>query len=663
MAQTGLAGSVEAHVQGEISGQVAVGNHIIQIGSVHGGVVNLASPDQQPSLRARPAPVLLRPRPFRGLLDREAEVEVIGGALEMGTPVDLYGQAGQGKTSLLRHLAHNPPEGRFPDGIVYLSARHTSLTDLLQSLFDAFYESDQPLKPTEAQIRHRLGAKRALVVLDDTGLGRGEVETLMDVAPVCVFVVASTGRKLWGEGQAIALEGLPLEHAQTLLERELGRRLTPPELPAFETLHAALGGHPLCLIQAAALVREEGRSLDALTDALSSSSADQVLAAQQLDSLSEPERQVLATLAVLKGAPLPAEHLAALVGLADVQLTLDALDRRGLLQAHSPRYSLTGSLNETLAQAWDLAPTAERALAHFARWAEAQTGVEAILVEQEALLQILEWASDAVRWPEVLRLGRALEAALAIGARWGAWEQVLLGTLQASQALGDRAAQAWSLHQLGSRALCLGDAQAARVSLSEALRLRQALGDRAGATMTQHNLDVLVGPPPPPEKPAEPSEPPSARPAAEPKPRGISLKLKVGIAALVATVLVVVTGYVVLSDTSILWVENGEWCGELEPEWDPLLSSLPGVSLFDRISPGEVGKVQVPAILLGDVQVETRPTRRGLEATVKTRLGDFDFSPEGYVVAIELDGGILQEGRVYDVETHEEHHLLIICEP
>jgi len=33
---------IEAKIQGEISGQVAVGSHILQIGSVHGGVVNTA---------------------------------------------------------------------------------------------------------------------------------------------------------------------------------------------------------------------------------------------------------------------------------------------------------------------------------------------------------------------------------------------------------------------------------------------------------------------------------------------------------------------------------------------------------------------------------------------------------------------------------------------
>src|SRR5438128_1258196 len=58
--------SIDAHIQGDVSGQVAVGSYIVQVGSVSGGVVNIAAPSEQPVPRARPVPVLLRPRPFPG---------------------------------------------------------------------------------------------------------------------------------------------------------------------------------------------------------------------------------------------------------------------------------------------------------------------------------------------------------------------------------------------------------------------------------------------------------------------------------------------------------------------------------------------------------------------------------------------------------------------
>ena len=190
MAQSFPRGNIEAHIQGEISGQVAIGNNIIQIGAIHGGVVNVALPEQQPRPRPRPTPVFLRPRPFPGLLDREAEVGATTAALQSATPVEFHGQAGLGKTTLLRHLAHHPAATSFPDGVVYLSARHQPVDDLLQSLFDAFYESHAPFKPTDAQVQHALQSKQALILLDDLELPRDEVETLMDAAPGCAFLLA-----------------------------------------------------------------------------------------------------------------------------------------------------------------------------------------------------------------------------------------------------------------------------------------------------------------------------------------------------------------------------------------------------------------------------------------------------------------------------------------
>jgi hypothetical protein len=499
---------IAAQIQGEISGQVAVGNYILQIGSVHGGVVNVAPPGQQPVLRPRPTPVSLRPRPFPSLLDREAEVNV-GDAL----PVEFFGQEGIGKTTLLRHLAYNPPSTPFPDGIVYLSARQKTLPDLLQSLYDAFYESDAPFKPTEAQIRHALQDKQALILLDDVELARDEVEALMSAAPGCTFCLASPERRLWGEGRAMALRGLPPDDALTLLAQELGRPLTSEERPVAQDICTALEGHPLHIIQAAAIAREEGRPLAEVARQAQTPSLAGALTTLALASLAEPERRALAALAALSGAPLSADHLAILTGLADAAPVLEALQRRGLVQAHSPRYSLTGTLGQDLQRAWNLNPWAERALAYFTAWAEGQRQTpDRLLAEADAILRILAWAVGARRWREVLRLARAVEGALALGGRWEAWAKVLQCGFQAARALGDQAAEAWALHQLGTHALCLGDATTARASLTQALRLREALGDRIGVAVTRHNLDILLGLPPPPQPPSQPPPTPSAAP-------------------------------------------------------------------------------------------------------------------------------------------------------
>ncbi len=504
---------IDAYIQGEISGQVAVGNHILQIGSVHGGVVKIIQPEQQPRLRMRPTPVSLRPRPFPNLLNRETEVSTAKAALQSALPVEFYAGAGLGKTSLLRHLAHYPLDAAFPDGIVYLLVRRQSLEDLLQSLVEAFYESDVPAKLTDAQVRRALQNRCALILLDDVELKWDDVEALMDAAPRCVFLLASEERRLWGEGQAVALAGLPPDEALALVERELGRALTSEERPAAQALCAALGGHPLRILQAAAMARQGERPLAEVARQMQTPSPAAALRTQVLGSLSEPQQRVLAALAALGGAPVSVEHLAALTKLPNVVSLLETLQKAGVVQAHSPRYSLTGTLGQDLRQMWDLTPWAERSLVHFTRWAEQhRRNPERLLEDAEAIVQTLEWAAEARRWQEVLHLGGVLDSALTLGRRWGAWARVLQLRLQAARVLGSQAAEAWALHQLGTRALCLEDSVVARTSLTEALRLREALGDRVGAAVTRHNLNILLGPPPPPQPPSQAPSTPSPAP-------------------------------------------------------------------------------------------------------------------------------------------------------
>jgi len=524
--------TIEAHVQGEISGQVAVGKYILQIGSIHGGVVNIAAPEQHPQPRPRPTPVFLRPRPFPDLLDREEEVRAATRSFQSTTPVAFHGEAGLGKTALLRYLAHHPATVHFPDGVVFLSARGRPLEDLLQSLFEAFYETDVPFKPTETQIRHALQGKQALILLDDVGMARDEVEALLDAAPRCTFALASLERCLWGEGRIVALRGLPPEASVALVERELGRPLSDEERPAAEALCTALKGHPLHILQAVALVREGEKTLSEVVRIAQVPSPTGALAAEVVNPLTESQRRILAALAALGDAPLPADHLAAISGVQDVQSLLQDLVRRGLVQAHSPRYSLTGRMGAYLQRVWDLTPWAERALAHFTSWAESQQPSPGSVAEvAEAILRTLEWATTKGRWPEVLRLGYTVERALALSSRWGAWERVLQWMLQGARAAGNRAGEAWALHQLGTRALCLGDQAVARGSLSQALRLRESLGDRAGATVTRHNLDLLA-------PPAAPSRRPSPARAA----RGLPPAAWVGIGLAAAAILLGLAG-------------------------------------------------------------------------------------------------------------------------
>jgi hypothetical protein len=543
----------QVRVGGGVSGQIAVGENNLQIriGDVHGGEVNVLLPDQRPSVRPRSTPAAVRPRPFPGLLDREDEVEAATTALQSAMPVEFHGRAGLGKTSLLRYLAHHSTVASYPDGVVYLAVRRQPVEDLLQSLFDVFYESDVPLKPSVGQIQQGMLDKRALILLDDVALGREEMGALMDAAPGCSFLFASAERRLWGEGRPIRLGGLPIADALALMERELRRPLTPQEKPAAQAVCTELGGHPQEILQAAALVREEGVGLAEVLNRMRTFAPGEALTTQALSILPEPERRVLAVLAALDDVPVHSDHLSALTGLSEVAPVLQGLQQRGLVQAHSPRYSLTGELGLYLHKHWDIDPWIERALAAFIAWAEEQRTPDRLLEETETILRLLEWAAGKGRWVEVLRLSGLVEGALTLGGRWSAWVKVLQWALEAALTLGDRAAEAWARHQLGSRALCLGDVATARTFLVQALRMREALGDGAGVALTRHNLDVLLGAPVPSEEPSqepaqeppsrEPPQPPPEAPAAAAPipPSGIPMAVKIALIALVPILVVV----------------------------------------------------------------------------------------------------------------------------
>lgn len=643
MAQSAPTGQISAQIQGSVSGQVAVGSYILQIGAVHGGVVNVTPPGQQPLPVARPVPVLLRPRPFPGLLGREMEVATALSALASAAPVEFSGAPGIGKTALLRFLTNDPRTPAYPDGLIYLRAQSEPLMDLLQALWEAFFRCDVPYKPPDVEIRIALQAKRALIVLDDLDLAREEVEALMDAAPGCVFLLASAERHLWSGGCPITLRGLPAEAALALIEQELRRPLRADERPAAVALCAALVS-PLRILQAAALAREDGKSLVEVAQHLAPGVPSGATSAPILATLSPVEQQVLAALATLSGASVGTEHIAALSAVSDPAPVLDLLERRQLVQTHSPRYSLTGGLADTLAATWDLAAWRDRTLRYFTGWADAyRQRPDVVREEQHTIFRALDWGMYAGRWDAILRLGGAIEGTLAISARWGAWEQALGWMLTAARATGNQAAAAWALHQLGTRALCLGETAVAFNALDEALRLREFLGDLDGAAVTRHNLSLIYGPPPPPPDRGSPP-PPHDAPPRPPKPwvvRSLILASKI-IGVMLAVVVAVAVVVQALPHTTVTVRGSSPRCPRLSPP--PLMAKslllLPGIRFSGG---GDTLAIAVPDVLLDAVTVETgldgiRVTVRGV--TVAT-YGEKDIDPSVTRVVIGASGPVL----------------------
>lgn len=483
---------VQATIKGDVSGQVAVGNYILQMGDMNGGIVNFAPPADRPAYSMRPSPVNLRPRAFPSLLDRDDEFASVKTALENQTPVSIYGEEGIGKSSFFRQLAYLPEIESFTDGVVSLDAPGRGRDDLLQALFDAFYESVPEFKPTDTEIVRALQGVKALILLDNLNLQRDEVISLLDAAPSGTFVLLSVERKLWGEGHAISLQGLPEKDALTLFQRELGRSMNEEERAAASKLCVLLNGHPLRILQVASLILEKSKIIGEILEELQGSDPKKVVLQTSLNTLTEHQKSVLALLAAAGGFVMPLEHLVSLTDDPNIREALQELIALGLVQAHSPRYSLTGDLALSLATLWDVSSSEDALLDYFIRWLEGQPAQALFEESVDALIHTVKKAGEKEQWAQVIQLGRILEHGLVLWKRWQAWAEILNLILKAGRALGDRKVEAWALHQLGSRAMCLEQADPARELLTEALNIRKAIKDKAGARVTQHNLDVLL---------------------------------------------------------------------------------------------------------------------------------------------------------------------------
>jgi len=339
--QTTLVERIEARVQREDGGQIAVGTHVLRLGSVHGGIVDASATRQQPRPKARPVPIQLRPRPFPAILDRIEESAAAIRALESLQSVEFFGEAGIGKTVVLRHLAYTINSKLFQDGIIYREIRGVPPDDVLQLLWGDFFECDVPFKPADSQLRNDLQTKNALVILDAAELTRTETERIMNVAAGCTFLLGSPERHLWGsEAHATQLAGLPAKDVKALIERELNRPLTADEALTVEPITVALKGNPLRILQEAAMAQLNGRSLTSLAQDLQPDGSPQKLAEHITAPLSSAQRRILSALAIFSGAPVQATTLGDLLQIENVEPILEELEERHLVRTH-PSFTRT----------------------------------------------------------------------------------------------------------------------------------------------------------------------------------------------------------------------------------------------------------------------------------------------------------------------------------
>lgn len=433
-----------------------------------------------------PRPVAPQLRSPLGFVDRHTELEYARGGLAAEGSVWVGGQTGIGKTALLRKLAFDYDPDRYRDGVVYLS-NIKDFDDAAQQVWESFFHSDPGYKPTLTRIGQAVGDLGALILLDDTT--PAATAPLYDLLPNAGFaVVSSTDQR--GEGTAVALEGLDETDAVQLFEQHTGGGSSPEERPVVAEVCRLLSGHPAKIIDAARAVADgETTVLGLVAKARSSSETP---SRDRFASLGPIEQQVVALLSVFADTGLVRTHLEALAT-PDAGSALARLADRGIVETASPRYRLAATWMREIAAPENLEETRRRATRYFAGWARDAT-LEALAESLPELVAVTEWAQQDEAWHAVLEIGSAAEKAASLARRWGAWGTLLEAVRAAATHLENPTAEAYALHQLGSRAHLLGDSKTARKLLRRARRIRRRIGDNPGAQLAKHNLRIARPP-------------------------------------------------------------------------------------------------------------------------------------------------------------------------
>jgi hypothetical protein len=489
---------------------------------------------------------LLPPRPPM-FIDRSAELETLRQSVIARHVVDLHGLDGAGKTTLAAALVHGLDINHFPDGAVYVNGP-MQFEDLLQALFDSFYESDTRVKITLDQTHTYLGNLRALIVLDDVGLGPKQIDPVLDALDEAAVLILGSERTALGRGRAVRLTGLPRQDAVELFKRASDRMPAPDDSPIIDQVCILLNDMPLPIVGVAAQVSHSGQTLTQLLTDLQgrrpwAGPGGDLSVGPSLEEivlvLDATDRRLISLVAASAEPGASSEALQEMMKLpaAEFQTRVERLRALKLLHAASSgeaasasgsrgivpeRLMLTSAYYQTI-RSWLVDDTVHRHLVNYYATRLAR-GHQLPGDELPGLLSAIRQCSHHGWLDHLKPLVRAADRSLAELRWWAEWQRVLDLTRRAAQAGGDRALEAWALHQSGSILGALGDFERALRPLQTALSMRQALGDESGAALSGQNLEILerLMPVPVEDEPAD--EPDVAIPppgALEQEPQGV----------------------------------------------------------------------------------------------------------------------------------------------
>ena len=460
--------------------QVVLGPH---------GVVVSRTPQSTPASTLRRAASVL-PDPFPHLLGRVGEASAVFDGLRTESVTEVWGECGIGKTSVLRHVAHRATS-EFPDWpIVYLSAAGQPIEDLLQEIHNCLFQSRNQTKLGAAAVRRELRRSPSILLLDDVALSTTDLADLLRSLPESRVVLTSAAPRCQA-CRSVELGGLDEPAAVELVRRGMGPHdLHDDELDYLPRLCGILYGHPLRLLQAAALVRAGRQSLPDLVRSLEHGDPAALLARECRSALSPDQRRLVAALALAAGAFLPTDLVEQMCTISDVVHKLRELSYRHVVDGRTDRFGLPvcsiGEPRELVRE------SLERGIAlhGLVQWLQhPSTSPDDILSLSHSLLTLIEVAAEYGEWYSVLDIVRVVERILAMSGRWEQWRYAAEAGLHAAEQLNDDLQSAYHLHQLGSRALCLGFNDQAMQLLEEARSLRPPFS--RARRVTVHNLRLV----------------------------------------------------------------------------------------------------------------------------------------------------------------------------
>ncbi|WIN00370.1 BTAD domain-containing putative transcriptional regulator [Actinoplanes oblitus] len=498
-----------------------------------------------PPVVAAPVPTQL-PADVRAFTGRAGELATLDrllvtpGAEPPLTVALLSGTAGVGKSALAVRWAHRVRDA-FPDGQLYVNLRGydaeqpVTVADALAGFLTALGVRGPEIPPGNderaARYRSELTGRRMLVLLDNASSVE-QVRPLLPGTGSCLVLITSRdslpGMVAVHGAERVNLDLLPLPDALTLLRKLIGTRVGA-EPAAAEALAAACARLPLALRIAAELAAER---TDVPLAELVAELGDHRVRLDLLDAGGDPRAEVRAVfswsyqnlpdaaartfrlLGLHPGETAHVDAVAALTGstASEARRQLGVLVRASLVQAgRGGRYSMHDLLRvyaAELAAEHDGEPDRRAALTrlfdHYLSRAEAAMGT---LYPDGATVP--GDPDEARAWIEAERPN--LAATCVYGAAHGFYRHTvaLVGTLfryldaagpvaeaatvtasavAAARAIGDGAAQARSLSQLGRLHRRQGRLHEAAATYRQALFRYAELGDRAAEAQVLRNL-------------------------------------------------------------------------------------------------------------------------------------------------------------------------------